>query len=132
VTNDRRNEYREFDPDLITNFLGHRKIVNSERIASGKSNTNFALDLSDGQRVVVRLYSENAQSSPAREKQIAEMIGDTIPIPTMLKKLNRLEPSYGGKGIWGGSDIIAGSPRANGSSIDPKSMEDIINGVVIR
>jgi aminoglycoside phosphotransferase (APT) family kinase protein len=84
MSDDRRNEYRELDQGLITGFLDGRTIVCSERISSGKSNTNFILDLSDGQRVVVRLYSENAQSSPAREKLIAKMIGGAVPTPRML------------------------------------------------
>jgi len=81
---DRRNEYREFDPTVIGEFIGSREIAASERISTGKSNTNFRLDLNDGQRVVVRLYSENAVSSPAREKYLSGLIGDLVPVPEML------------------------------------------------
>lgn len=84
MTNDRRNEYRDFDPATIAGFLGDRTIETSSRISTGKSNTNIKLELSDGETVVVRLYSENAQSSPKRELHIASMIGDAIPIPTIL------------------------------------------------
>ena len=40
---DRRNKYREFDPALISSFLGDRTISRSERISTGKSNTNIKL-----------------------------------------------------------------------------------------
>jgi hypothetical protein len=84
TTNDRRNEYRELDPAIIADFLDARSvtITTTERLATGKS--NIKLTLSDGATVVARLYSSNAQSTPAREKQIASMIGNTIPIPNML------------------------------------------------
>jgi hypothetical protein len=84
ITDDRRNEYRKFDPSTIADFLGHRTIESSQRISTGKSNTNIKLILSDGQSVVVRLYGENAQSSPEREKVIIGIIGDVVPIPKML------------------------------------------------
>jgi len=68
--------------------LGGRTITASERITSGKSNTNIKLELGDGETVLARLYSENAQSSLAREKRIADLIassiGNAVPIPKML------------------------------------------------
>ena len=72
---DRRNEYREFDSELIASFLGDRTITRSERISTGKSNTNIKLELNDGITVVARLYSENSWSSPEREMLIATMMG---------------------------------------------------------
>jgi aminoglycoside phosphotransferase (APT) family kinase protein len=86
--NDRRNEYRDFNREIIANFLGSRTIAAAERISSGKSNTNIKLELSEGETVVARLYSENAQSTPAREKLIADIItkslGNAVPVPKML------------------------------------------------
>jgi aminoglycoside phosphotransferase (APT) family kinase protein len=85
---DRRNKYREFDPALISSFLGDRTISRSERISTGKSNTNIKLELSDGITVVARLYSENSWSNPEREKLIANMIDNRVPIPKMLANGN--------------------------------------------
>jgi len=87
-SNDRRNEHRDFDPALIANFLGDRTISRSERISTGKSNTNIKLELSGGVTVVARLYSEKSPNSPEREKLIASMIGDLVPIPKMLTNGN--------------------------------------------
>jgi aminoglycoside phosphotransferase (APT) family kinase protein len=81
---DRRNEYREFDPVLIASFLGDKTISRTERISTGKSNTNIKLELSDGKTVVARIYSQNSPSSPKREKQIASIVGDLVPVPEML------------------------------------------------
>lgn len=81
---DRRNEYREFDSELIASFLGDRTITRSERISTGKSNTNIKLELNDGITVVARLYSENSWSSPEREMLIATMMGGKVPIPEMF------------------------------------------------
>ena len=81
---DRRNEYREFNPELITGFLEGRTISQSERISTGKSNTNIKLGLSDGATVVTRLYSKNTPSNPEREMLIASMVGNLVPIPKML------------------------------------------------
>ena len=81
---DRRNQYREFDPALIASFLKDRSIIRSERMSTGKSNTNIKLEISDNATVVACLYSQNSPSSPKREKLIASTIGDRIPIPEML------------------------------------------------
>lgn len=56
----------------------------SQRFSSGKANTNIKLLLDDGHVAVVRLYSENSQSNPAREKYLAGMIGGSVPVPAML------------------------------------------------
>ena len=41
----------------------------------------------------------------------------------MYKKLNQLESD---NGLWGGSDIIGGSPRVKGSSISPDELKKIV------
>lgn len=84
MSTDRRNAHRDFDPTIIHGFLNGRSIENSEQISTGKSNTNISLELSDGERVIVRLYSQSSQSGPAREKAIAELVGDSVPIPKIL------------------------------------------------
>ncbi len=84
VTNNRRNEYRDLDPSIVSGYLDGRSITTIERFSTGKANTNFKLILSDGQAVVVRLFSESNQSSPARELKIAELVGDSVPNPKMF------------------------------------------------
>lgn len=51
------------------------------------------------------------------------------PIPKFLKALNRVEGNSDGD-VWGGSDIIAGSPRVKGSKLDPDTVSKIIESIV--
>ena len=81
---DRRNPYREFEHTLIESFLNGRAVASTNRISTGKSNTNFKLLLSDGQTVALRLYSEHGSSSPQRDVRIAKIIAGRIPIPAIL------------------------------------------------
>jgi hypothetical protein len=56
-----------------------------------------------------------------------------FPIPVFLKELNRRENLAREKGfddMWGGSDIIAGSPRINGSVLSPPTVSDIIEEIL--
>lgn len=81
---DRRSPYRKLDLELISSFLNGRVVSSSERIKTGKANTNYKLVLSDGQTVVFRLYSPNGINSPAREARIARLIAGRVPIPAIL------------------------------------------------
>jgi aminoglycoside phosphotransferase (APT) family kinase protein len=81
---DRRNPYRNLDSVSITSFLNGRTVATAERISTGKSNTNYKLELSDGQIVVLRLYSENGSGSPQRDARIAKIIDGRVPIPAIL------------------------------------------------
>jgi hypothetical protein len=62
------------------------------------------------------------------------VIGKTSPfigtfnLYDMYKKLNTIEKLS--TDLWGGSDIIGGSPRVNGSTISPERMEKIINEII--
>lgn len=47
-------------------------------------------------------------------------------IPKILIWLNHCD-QVTADDMWGGSDTIAGSPRVNGSALDPKSLEYFIN-----
>lgn len=48
-------------------------------------------------------------------------------IPLMFKRLNEAEDP--GDGLWGGSDIIGGSPRVKGSKLNPSEVEKIIKEI---
>lgn len=50
---------------------------------------------------------------------------NTFNLEKIFKRLNSIEGSDSDQ--WGGSDIIGGSPRVNGSKISPSEMEEIIN-----
>jgi len=58
-----------------------------------------------------------------------------FPIPKILKALNEAEKAKKGdllEETWGGSDIISGSPRINGSILDPKEVTRIIEETLKR
>lgn len=80
----RRYEFRGFDESLLDGFLGDLSIIGYERISTGKANTNFRLELIDGRVVIFRIFSEKSPSSPAREKHLVSMLGDSVPVPKML------------------------------------------------
>ena len=46
-------------------------------------------------------------------------------IPVLLDRLNRAEQNE--QDQWGGSDIIAGSPRVGGSKLNPHEVQSVIN-----
>lgn len=46
-------------------------------------------------------------------------------LPRLIEVLNKEEKSQDDK--WGGSNIIGGSPRVNGSKFSPEEVEEIIN-----
>jgi hypothetical protein len=48
-----------------------------------------------------------------------------FPIPVFLKALNQAEGATNGD-TWGGSDIVAGSPRVSGSKLSPLEVSEII------
>lgn len=53
-----------------------------------------------------------------------------FPVPKLLAHLNRIEPIAhldGIRSVWGGSDIIGGSPRLNGSRLAPMELAQIID-----
>lgn len=53
-----------------------------------------------------------------------------FPIFDIYDALNRAENMTGSGNIWGGSDIIGGSPRRSGSSLSPRQVETIINDLL--
>lgn len=56
-----------------------------------------------------------------------------FPIPVFIKELNRRENlarENSFDDVWGGSDIIAGSPRINGSVLNPEQVTQIIEEIL--
>ena len=41
MSDDRRNPYRQFKPELIGGYLRTRKVVSAELFSLGKNNTNY-------------------------------------------------------------------------------------------
>lgn len=78
---DRRNPYRRFKPELISDYLGTRKLVTVELFSLGKSNTNYKLELSDGETCVLRLFNG---SNEKREIFLMELAADLVPVPQEL------------------------------------------------
>lgn len=55
-------------------------------------------------------------------------------VPSILQKLNAADPEIGPdtEDMWGGGDTIGGSPRVNGTSLEPKEVLDIISSEIER
>jgi hypothetical protein len=53
-----------------------------------------------------------------------------FPLPTIYDALNKAENIDSLSNVWGGSDIIGGSPRTTGSALGPKQVKEIINNVL--
>mgnify|MGYP001342193001 CR=1 FL=1 len=51
----------------------------------------------------------------------------TFPLTEIYKVLNQAENLTQENNVWGGSDIIGGSPRRTGSTLPPEQVEAIIN-----
>ena len=51
----------------------------------------------------------------------------TFPISDIFQVLNQVENLTDACNLWGGSDIIGGSPRRTGSTLPPQRVETIIN-----
>lgn len=49
----------------------------------GKANTNYAVELTTGDRVVLRLY-ERDREAPERERRLAALVDGAVPVPAML------------------------------------------------
>ncbi|MGI9536516.1 MAG: hypothetical protein ACR2PB_05560, partial [Desulfocapsaceae bacterium] len=55
----------------------------------------------------------------------------TFPLVKICETLNEIENLDTAENQWGGSDIIGGSPRKNGSCLPPKEVEEIINKIIL-
>lgn len=54
-----------------------------------------------------------------------------FPLPVIYEALNAAEGcDSAGNNAWGGSDIIGGSPRKTGSTLEPTQVERIINSIL--
>lgn len=82
MTDDRRNPIRPFEPERIRAFLKGREVRSVDRLADGKSNTNYKLLLDDGTACVLRLYGS---ADPARECHILALAADLVPVPRVLE-----------------------------------------------
>jgi aminoglycoside phosphotransferase (APT) family kinase protein len=80
---DRRNPYQSFDPSLLQSFLHGRDILSAELLPAGKANTNYRLILSDGNKYVLRLYS---QGNPALETYVMGLVEDLVPVPKEMER----------------------------------------------
>lgn len=79
---DRRHPYQSFDPRLIQDFLGHnRHLITLERFATGRSNTNYKLILSDDTICVLRLY---AKGNPQQDAYILDLARTVVFVPEVL------------------------------------------------
>lgn len=78
---DRRHQARAFDAALIADFLRGRGIRSVERFSAGKSNTNYRLELGDGEVCVARLL---AKPTAARESDVMRLARDQVPVPEVL------------------------------------------------
>ncbi len=83
---DRRHAYRQFNREQIEEFLDGRKIISIELLTSGKSNSNYKIQLED-KCIVVRLFS---QGDAARENYIISLVKDIVPTPVELYRGDRL------------------------------------------
>lgn len=50
-----------------------------------------------------------------------------FPVQYLIDRLNKYEKEYHGNTGWGGSDLIGGSPRENGSCIHPRDLGEIVD-----
>jgi len=55
-----------------------------------------------------------------------------FPLIQIYKTLNEAENLESAHNLWGGSDIIGGSPRKTGSRLSPQEVEQIINNVILK
>lgn len=79
--NARRNPCRPFNPDLIDDYLGKRKVISAQRLTSGKNNTAYKLRLSDGEVCVLKLY---ASDKGVRERYLMDLAAGIVPVPEVL------------------------------------------------
>jgi aminoglycoside phosphotransferase (APT) family kinase protein len=80
---DRRNPLQPFDRSLIQRFLRGRDLLSVDLLQSGKSNTNYKLVLSDGNKYVLRLYSHG---NAAREAYVMSLVEDLVPVPSEVDR----------------------------------------------
>ena len=69
-----------------------------------------------------------AKEDGERWRYTVGRLSEYIPfdVPGLLTHLNEVEGTEEDR--WGGSDIIGGSPRVNGSKLSPSELETVING----
>ena len=53
-----------------------------------------------------------------------------LPLIEIYNALNKAEKLESAENMWGGSDIIGGSPRKTGSRLSPREVEQIINATI--
>ncbi|MDD5349670.1 MAG: aminoglycoside phosphotransferase family protein [Chthoniobacteraceae bacterium] len=82
VDKDRRHPRRPFDPSLIADYLGERRVLSAVPLLLGKSQTNYKLTLSDGEIFVLRLHHRSAH--PERDRAALELARGLVPVPSIL------------------------------------------------
>lgn len=85
MSEDRRNPIQVLQDVDLDEFLGERKVLSSHLYASGKSNSNYKLELDDGTSCVARLCA-----SPRREAGVMELARKVVPVPEVLHVGSRL------------------------------------------
>jgi hypothetical protein len=80
---DRRYRHIPFDPALIREFLRGRDIASVALLPAGRTNSNYKLALSDGQRCVLRLYN---RGSPERDAYVMRLLRGLVPVPEELAR----------------------------------------------
>lgn len=81
MNHDRRHPLQPLNTELIGSFLAGREVVRTELLATGKSNTDYRLLLSDGTDCVLRLSS---RGTITRENYVMRLVAEYIATPPIL------------------------------------------------
>ncbi len=69
--------------ELVSACLPGARVLSCAPLPGGKSNTNYRVQLQDGRRVVLRLYTRNPGACP-KEVALAAMLADDLPVAAAL------------------------------------------------
>ncbi|MFQ5398443.1 MAG: phosphotransferase family protein [Anaerolineae bacterium] len=67
-------------------FLDGRALVSVHLLAEGKSNTNYKIELNDGNAYVLRLYG---RAQPDWECAVMRLVAGVVPVPSVLYRSDR-------------------------------------------
>ncbi len=70
---------------LLDDMIGRDDLVCHTLLAGGKCNTNYRVELSDGSRLVVRIYERDAQAC-RRDALITELVSASVTVPDLLAR----------------------------------------------
>lgn len=81
--------------ELVDRLIGRADVVQSALLKAGKCNTNVRAELSDGKRVVVRVY-ENEADAFEKDRTLVDVLDDSVPVPRLLGALRAPEETFQG------------------------------------